>query len=573
MSNLDNSGGAPYFSEDVVVEPPVVSERQLVSGRSFLIDLGLIAVWVLVTDWLVYQIGTFLSWALLFIFAVGLLATLRMRPGNLRSSAWVATAILLIAAKLIWGGDWLQIVSGLSLLVCYAMALTGCVPFLPEVFGFMGLMFIGAVERIRCYRVSKANGATAEIKVALAVVLPVVIVISFITLFILANPDVASSVMRQLRFALDSLGRMLTGFNVGEGMLWLGSGFVLLGLLYPARVLLLTERSPSELDKPLGQSSLYAAFRNTLISVIVLFAIYLVFEFATLWFRDFPENFYYAGYAHQGAFWLTVALALATALLSLMFRGDVLSDQRLIRLKRLALIWSIENLLLSAAVYNRLLIYIDFNGMTRMRVIGLLGITAVVVGFGLVVIKLYRDRGFVWLIHRQLWVPALAVLVYAMLPIDWIVNRYNVNQVQSGNLAPSVQIVAHRVGTEGVLPLFALVDCEEQKIRDGVRAILALWSDDLANAAGSAYMRTYEGTYRGDWRSKFDHRTPWLWLNAGFSNTNGVTEKSWKSFQLSTYLLEEKLKKVESELAPFMANPKARDRAIDAFFEFAYRWY
>ena len=54
----------------------------------------------------------------------------------------------------------------------------------------------------------------------------------------------------------------------------------------------------------------YAAVRNTLACVIGLFAVYLAFEFATLWFREFPKGFYYSGYAHQGAAWLTAALAL-----------------------------------------------------------------------------------------------------------------------------------------------------------------------------------------------------------------------------------------------------------------------
>ncbi len=42
--------------------------------------------------------------------------------------------------------------------------------------------------------------------------------------------------------------------------------------------------------------------RNTLWMVIVLFAVYLVYEVSSMWFRSFPKGFYYAGYAHQGAF-------------------------------------------------------------------------------------------------------------------------------------------------------------------------------------------------------------------------------------------------------------------------------
>ncbi len=571
MSNVVNPGQTSLFSD--IEDPRVTGNRAIVSGRHFLTDIALVVVWIWGVDGLVYQIGTHLAWGLLLMAAVAFLASLRFRRANYRSSSWVALTLVLLGLKLIWGGSLLQIACGLCLLVCYAMALAGYTPFMPEAIGFIGLMCVGATQRVRAYRFVAHGSSSVAMRPALSVALPIGIVLCFGTLFVLANPDIATGVGRQFRAAFDSLGRMLTGFHVGEAMLWLSSGFLLLGLLYPAHAFLLAERKPAELEQVPELSGMYLACRNTLLSVIVLFAVYLVFEFATLWFRTFPENFYYAGYAHQGAFWLTVALALATVVLSAIFRGSVLADGRLDSLKRLALIWSIENLLLSAAVYNRMLIYIDFNGMTQMRVVGLLGITSVVAGFMLVVVKLYRDKGFVWLLHRQLWVPAMAVLLYAVLPVDWIVNRFNVAQIQSGNLAPSVQIVAHQVSAEGVLPLVALIDCEDQKIRDGVRAILAAWADDLKNNVASPYTRTYEGVYRGNWKSKYNHRTPWLLVNAGFSRTDRATERTWQSFQLSTYLLQGKLNSIQPKIAPFVVDPKARDSAIDEFFEYAYKWY
>lgn len=41
-----------------------------------------------------------------------------------------------------------------------------------------------------------------------------------------------------------------------------------------------------------------------------------------MWFRPFPTGFHYSGYAHEGAFWLTVALAMATITLSLSGRPE-----------------------------------------------------------------------------------------------------------------------------------------------------------------------------------------------------------------------------------------------------------
>ena len=297
MSNVVSPGEADFLSN---VAPVVNENPEIVSGRHFLIDVALMIGWILGVDWLVYQIGTFLAWGILLILAVSLLAVLRMRFANCRSSSWLALTLVLLGLKLIWCGSILQIGCGLCLLVCYSMALAGYTPFMPEAIGFIGLMCVGAARRIRAYRILTPDGSSASPKRALSVVLPILIVLCFATLFVLANPDIATGVGRQLTLAMDSFGKLLTGFNYGEAVLWLGSGFLLLGLLYPARAYLFEERKPAELEQVPALSGMYLAFRNTLLSVIVLFAAYLVFEFATLWFRKFPENFYYAGYAHRG---------------------------------------------------------------------------------------------------------------------------------------------------------------------------------------------------------------------------------------------------------------------------------
>jgi len=73
---------------------------------------------------------------------------------------------------------------------------------------------------------------------------------------------------------------------------------------------LLTEDSREDVIIKQGRSSAdyFEAFRNTLVTLIALFAVYLVFEISTLWFHEIPQGFYYAGYAHEGAGWLTAAL-------------------------------------------------------------------------------------------------------------------------------------------------------------------------------------------------------------------------------------------------------------------------
>ncbi|MBC7968501.1 MAG: DUF4173 domain-containing protein [Fuerstia sp.] len=217
---------------------------------------------------------------------------------------------------------------------------------------------------------------------------------------------------------------------------------------------------------------MFGPFRNTLVTLISLFVVYLIFEFCTLWFRNFPAGFHYSGYAHEGAAWLTVALGLATLTLSLIFRGSMMNDPRIASLKKLAWVWSALNFLLAASVYNRLLIYVDFNGMTRMRVVGFLGTSAVVGGFILVLFKIMQRQRFIWLIRRQLWVLAFAVYLYLTVPVDMLVHQYNVNRILAGSPAPCVQISEHPITDDALPQLLPLLESDNQTIREGIRAML-----------------------------------------------------------------------------------------------------
>ena len=59
--------------------------------------------------------------------------------------------------------------------------------------------------------------------------------------------------------------------------------------------------------------------------------------------------------------------------------------------------------------------------MTRMRVVALLGMTSVVVGFLLVLWKIAHNRGFLWLLRRHILTVALAAYLYLVSPVDWLV--------------------------------------------------------------------------------------------------------------------------------------------------------
>ena len=408
----------------------------------------------------------------------------------LRATWLFGLLVIGVAARLLWYGSGLGVACGLVVLVCFAMSLVGRTPYLLHAAVFASQSFAAGHHGLNHYGAALSQiRPSVRIQNVLALILPVVTLVVFGTLFIFANPDLVEAVSSRLKYVLEVASQWLIDLTPEpfEILFCIVVGWIAVGLLRPILPATLipdgedSDAEPSEGSRALSKGEpsegeptpLFEAYRNTLIVVTGLFAVYLTFEFQTLWFREFPEGFHYSGYAHEGAAWLTVALGLATVMLSLMFRGRVLSDPRLRLLRKLSWLWSVENVILALAVYNRLSIYVNFNGMTRMRTVGLLGMTAVLVGFLLVVLKISKGHDFRWLVRRQLWTLAFAVYLYAVLPVDAWVMQHNVARVLAGDLSPSVQISVHPTSSEGILQLLPLIHCEDSIIREGVKAILA----------------------------------------------------------------------------------------------------
>jgi hypothetical protein len=515
----------------------IAAPAQRVKARELWSVLGLLVL----ADLTVYRCLGFAGMAALFAVAPFLLhcgAPQRRFDGDI----WITGALLiLLAAALLWCGTGWQVALGAALLFAFATTLVGMRPYAVDVFILASMTIVTGGAGLTQYLQSlERDGRRVPRGAWLKVVLPLAAVVGFGTLFVCANPDEAKTVGQWLSSAWKSIWELIpTGAEI---LVWIATAWIAGGLLRPVvKTSLFTAPSATAVRdetgvSPLFETPLFAAFRNTLIAVIVLFAAYLVFEFQSLWFRQFPMGFYYAGYAHEGAAWLTTALALATIVLSAIFRGAVLVDRRLPRLRRLAWIWSAENLLLAVAVYHRLYIYIGFNGMTRMRTVGILGMTAVVVGFGLVVYKISKGRGFFWLINRQLWTLALAVYLYAMLPVDVLVHIYNVRRILAGDLAPSVQISVHPINSGGILVLHPLVACTDENIREGIRAMLA------------------ERAFRAE-QIESERAT-----------------RNWTSFQLADRMLLQQLRAVEADWTEY-ADVTKRTAAWQRFKDYAYQWY
>lgn len=451
------------------------SEHMLKGRRAILIVLAMVAV----ADVTLYHAAGFTGPAGFFLGAT-ILVYFGIPKRVIGITCILLTLMLgMLAARLAWNGWAMQVVVGFWILHAIVVSLRGHTPFVLETMVFAaecipgGYQFFNSInDRVRKSVLAPADsGQTPRL---LNYGLPIIAALMFGGIFVMANPDVVSWVSSRFGEIAQTLRDFLFHFSIWEIGFWGVVAWLTGGLLRPViKPFIESPEAPSSVEAPI-EAPLYPAFRNTLLTVIALFSAYLVFEFRTLWFREFPEGFYYAGYAHEGAAWLTTALGLATVMLSLIFRGLTLVDPRRSRLTKLAWCWSALNFVLALAVYNRMYIYIDFNGMTRMRIVGLLGISSVVGGFALVLVKINRGRDFLWLIRRQLWILGFAVYLYLILPVDVLIHSYNVGQVLAGNPAPVVQITGHEVDDEALPQLLPLCDLDDEQIRHGIQAFLSL---------------------------------------------------------------------------------------------------
>lgn len=500
---------------------------------------------VVLCDVTIYRGNGFAGYAAL-VAGVSVLLAGGVPSKRSQTATWVfAVLVAGAAARLAWCGSGLSVAAGVVVMFGFAMSLVGRTPYLIHTAVFASQAFAAGHQGLNHYWTSMARiKPPRRVQNIFALILPVFALFVFGTLFVFANPDLASALSARFSDLFTLVGQWLENLTPAplEALFCIAVGWIAIGLLRP----ILPPASDGTDSEPIAPGEtgtleprptpLFEAFRNTLFVVVGLFAVYLVFEFQTLWFREFPEGFHYSGYAHEGAAWLTVALALATVMLSLMFRGSVLNDPRLPMLRKLSWLWSIENVVLALAVYNRLSIYVNFNGMTRMRTVGLLGMTSVLVGFLLVVRKISKGHDFRWLVRRQLWTVSFAVYLYAVLPVDAWVMRHNVQRVLAGDLSPVVQISVHQTSAEGVLQLVPLTQCENEIIREGVKAILTQYQNYSENLA---------------------------------TKRNSL---GWTSRQIADEELLRTLRESQNDWSDYKDEPR-RSTAITRFHEYAYQWF
>ena len=465
---------------------------------------------------------------------------------------------LLVSLKLIWCGNEIAFLLGLGIVFLFAALQAGVPLYWRQLRAYATNWFVAAPLNLRDYsqslRQQKNMGwAFAPARIA-AVFVPLALLGVFGVIFVCANPDLQEKIEVYWNAFVNWIGNFSDWLPAaGQMLLWVAVIWIMLGALRPRNLLTLdlfrgmwssdsenpfgTEKNQESIPSS-GQEKvlLYYAYFNSFVSLIVLFGVYLFFEFAKNWNRDFPAGFNYSQHMHQGAAYLTLALALSTIVLCTVFQGKTLLDPRIQTLRRLAMGWIILNFLLAVAVYNRLYIYIDLNGLSQRRIAGLLGTTAVVLGIIMVMRMVLLSKGLRWLVYRYTWSVLAIIFIGYVFPLAWYVSHHNVSRVMQGEIPPAIFLFPpERDAAEHYLAPLPLLDCEDETIREGARALFAQYYSSMQSG----------GT---DWGYR------------------------WTAFQWSQRILKNRLESRKEELEPYLNNIHRRNEAIQKFRQHTNRW-
>ncbi|MFO0739455.1 MAG: DUF4153 domain-containing protein [Labilithrix sp.] len=363
------------------------------------------------------------------------------------------------------------VLSGLALVGALALALRRRRLFIPDILGSI----FASIGRIP----SRLGAAWRGVKALIArtrvghvsflpILVPMALIGAFLGVFALANPVVASG-LRAVFAAVASVISLPSPLRV---FFWMsaitGSAVLLRPGLWTAR-----GQEAASTEGEAATTSVQIA-RNALVGLNALFLAFIGLDAKFLIVGATPAGMTTQEYAHQGAFWLTVALLMLTAVIGFFFRGALAHDASAAatRVRTLAYMWMGQGLVLALATFRRIGIHITHSGLSDLRIVGILGTTLVVSGVLLVALKLKKQKTFTWLVRRQLDAFALTAIVYSLTSTHALGASVNVQRVEHGEYRPLLHAFAQSRHVESVTTYLPLLHHHDQRVREGVAALL-----------------------------------------------------------------------------------------------------
>jgi len=174
-----------------------------------------------------------------------------------------------------------------------------------------------------------------------------------------------------------------------------------------------------------GSDNEWATAKWSFIILSIVLGIINLMDLVFILGGELPDGTSYSGYVHQGFFSLVFSMMLAIALILIFFRGDLNFHERLGSLKKVAILWVSQNLVLGLITAYKNFMYVDIYGFTYKRIAVFLFLISVIVGLILAYQKIEKKYSTWDFLNRASIATYLALFTFSLVPYDLLISRYN----------------------------------------------------------------------------------------------------------------------------------------------------
>ena len=169
---------------------------------------------------------------------------------------------------------------------------------------------------------------------------------------------------------------------------------------------------------------------TTLIVFNFVFALENALDIAFLWSgAPLPADVTLAEYAHRGAYTLIATALLAGLFVLIAIRpGTPAAGSTIVR--RLLLVWVMQNIFLVASSMLRLFDYIDAYSLTVLRISALLWMLLVATGLALICWRFLTGRSASWLINANALAAAVVLSLVSVVDLGAVAASWNVRNLR-----------------------------------------------------------------------------------------------------------------------------------------------
>lgn len=276
-------------------------------------------------------------------------------------------------------------------------------------------------------------------------VIPAIVFFLFYIIYANANPKFAELTAS----FTTSIAALFKDFSFVR-FFFLLFGFTFLSVAFVKSAVQLTPFAShqNELQRKKGKTklfesiSLYADLKNEYKVGILIFAILNILllvvniiDIEWIWFGfEVPLEFNLKSFVHEGTYLLIFSILLSMGIFLYFFRGSLNFYKRNIWLKRLGIIWIIQNVLLTTSVFIRNYHYIDYHGLAGKRIGIVAFLLMTVFGLASLIYKVNKLKTTAYLVRLNGWFIIVTMTLMSCVNWDKKIATYNLTHSNPGEI-------------------------------------------------------------------------------------------------------------------------------------------